>query len=129
MKAQPFVMIVEDDFLLADVYVKALRKAGLQAEVVESVAEAQTYLARVQPDVILLDIGLPDGHGGQVLDYMHSHTSLMQTRIVVTTGMPHFSLPNSGHIHSILRKPISSARLRGLVMQLCHVEPSSIEMN
>ncbi|WP_458244853.1 response regulator transcription factor [Streptomyces sp. MAI_2237] len=57
------VLVVEDDRGIADSLVRGLRQAGY---VVEGVRTGRAALAASSPDVVLLDLGLPDIDGVEV---------------------------------------------------------------
>jgi two-component system, OmpR family, catabolic regulation response regulator CreB len=57
------VLIVEDEIAIADTLVYALNAAGLLARHVATLAEARTALNAATPDLLILDLGLPDGSG------------------------------------------------------------------
>src|SRR5215469_15130019 len=59
-EAGPRVLIVEDDLGIATQLVRGLARGGYRVEHVTMGSEA---LARVAPDVVLLDLELPDGDG------------------------------------------------------------------
>ncbi len=67
MKAAPLVLLVDDD----DAYRRALggelKRRGYQVETAASGAEAVAACSTVQPDVVLLDLQLPDMSGLDVL--------------------------------------------------------------
>lgn len=60
------VLIVEDDTLIASSLVRALGAHGYEASVATSVADAVSALSERRPDLVLLDLGLPDGDGSTV---------------------------------------------------------------
>jgi len=60
------VLVVEDDALIASSLVRALEANGYVAEAVGSVAAAIEAIDREPPDLVLLDLGLPDGDGSVV---------------------------------------------------------------
>jgi two-component system OmpR family response regulator len=57
------VLVVEDDVALATAIVRALRTVQVAAVVTGSAVEADRRLADASIDVVVLDIGLPDGDG------------------------------------------------------------------
>ncbi|MDR1441743.1 MAG: response regulator [Bifidobacteriaceae bacterium] len=57
------VLIVEDNRRLNRVNTRALRGAGYQVAVAATLEQARTAFPAVRPDVILLDVGMPDGDG------------------------------------------------------------------
>jgi two-component system OmpR family response regulator len=57
------VLVVDDEAYLADLVATALRYEGFQTAVAGSGAEAITQVGRFRPDLIVLDVMLPDGSG------------------------------------------------------------------
>ncbi len=60
------VLIVDDDMLLAQHYALVLQKAGLRAEILTNPAEIFAGLRRFHPDVILLDVNMPECSGPEL---------------------------------------------------------------
>ncbi|MGS2644565.1 response regulator [Streptosporangium sp. LJ11] len=57
------ILVVDDDPHLADLVVMAMRHEGFEAEAAGSGGEAVSRVAGNAPDLLVLDIGLPDGSG------------------------------------------------------------------
>lgn len=57
------ILIVEDEALFARAVAKHLKKAGFDCECAESLADARALIKQFQPDLVLLDMRLPDGNG------------------------------------------------------------------
>jgi DNA-binding response OmpR family regulator len=66
----PVVLVVDDDRQFLALLVRSLRYEGFTADSVTSAAAALGYAAERTPDVIVLDIGLPDQDGFGVLREM-----------------------------------------------------------
>ncbi len=64
------VLIVEDEPLIASSLVRALAATGLEVTSVDNVASAIESIDRAPPDLVLLDLGLPDGDGSKVASYV-----------------------------------------------------------
>lgn len=60
------VLIVDDDVLLAQHYALVLQNAGLRAEILTEPAQIFTGLQQFRPDVILLDVHMPDCSGPEL---------------------------------------------------------------
>jgi len=77
-------MVVDDHALVRAAICQAIRSPGI-----EVVAEAATAAATLEmapdvaPDVLLLDLGLPDGSGLQVIRELHDR--LPRTQVIVLT--------------------------------------------
>jgi len=63
MSAEPCVLVVEDDRSLRLSLSTTLRAAGYKAVEAESLADANRAIAHYRPNLVLLDLGLPDGDG------------------------------------------------------------------
>lgn len=63
----PLVLLVEDEASIADVLARSLRARRFRVNVAASGHEALLALAQEVPDVMVLDISLPDITGWEVL--------------------------------------------------------------
>jgi DNA-binding NtrC family response regulator len=66
-KQQSKLLIVEDEVLFARAVMRRLQKAGYECEHVENLQDARTITKQFSPDIVLLDMRLPDGNGLDVL--------------------------------------------------------------
>jgi DNA-binding response OmpR family regulator len=60
------VLLVEDERSIAEPFARALQRAGFQTALAGTASEAISLTATRGPDVILLDLALPDGDGRDV---------------------------------------------------------------
>ena len=60
------VLLVEDEQSIAEPFAKALTRGGFPTTVARTGAEAIELEAALHPDVVLLDLALPDGDGRDV---------------------------------------------------------------
>ena len=60
---RPHILLVEDETAITDPLAEALEREGFSARVAGTAAEALEMAASQPPDLVLLDIGLPDGSG------------------------------------------------------------------
>jgi DNA-binding response OmpR family regulator len=67
------VLVVEDDELIASSLVRALRSKGYEAFSRPTVASAISAIADAVPDLVLLDLGLPDGDGEDICRVLVRH--------------------------------------------------------
>jgi two-component system, OmpR family, response regulator len=61
------ILVVEDDLMLHEPLLFSLRQHGHLADGVTSLSQAQVAMEMTQFDVLLLDLGLPDGDGLDLL--------------------------------------------------------------
>lgn len=77
------VLVVEDDDRVARGLIRALQRHGYRVLRAASVAEALERIDEEPPDVALVDMGLPDGDGGDVLRRLRD---LPATATIVVTA-------------------------------------------
>lgn len=70
------ILIVEDDEDTAEVVCSVLESAGFRTTAVDRGAEALTQIATNSPDLVLLDLALPDMHGLDILRSLRNHSFL-----------------------------------------------------
>lgn len=78
------LLIVEDDEALAGIMSAALAREGFSPVTVQTARDALHRLTRETWDVVLLDLGLPDGHGLDVLRRLRAVANTIP--VVVLSG-------------------------------------------
>ena len=76
------ILIAEDDQVLADGLLRALRSAGYAVDQVSSGNEADAAVAAHEFDLVILDLGLPRMHGFEVLRKMRARGSSVPVLIL-----------------------------------------------
>ena len=79
------VLVVEDDRSIAEPLVDALVREGFEAEAAGTLADARASFGVSRPDLVLLDLMLPDGNGRDLFAEMRS-TSDVPVIIVTARG-------------------------------------------
>lgn len=72
----PLVLLVEDERSIADPFARALQRAGFRTMVARTGTEAISLVATRGPDVVLLDLALPDGDGRDVCRQIRRDSSV-----------------------------------------------------
>ena len=80
------VLVVEDDEDLCDLLEYNLTRAGYEVRVMKQVAGTLEAAERIVPDLILLDVMLPDGDGFDVCRSIRARPSLTETPILFLTA-------------------------------------------
>lgn len=80
------VLLVDDDRRFQRLLNQKLRNAGFHVVFAEDGLGAVSAARKEEPDVILLDLGLPGGDGFSVLERLRRHTQLCHIPIVVVTA-------------------------------------------
>jgi two-component system response regulator PilR (NtrC family) len=108
-------LIVEDDAVTATALSRVVQVMGFTVAVATSLAEARSLISDRVPELILLDLKLPDGDGLELMLELHDvHT----TRFIVITG----DTSQQAAIESLraeaddfLLKPVTLSQLRDTV--------------
>ena len=79
-------LIVEDDLDVAKVFNMALRHAGFNVTAVESAAAAIAYVSHQLPNLLVLEVMLPDMNGLDLLRYLRKQPNNQKTRVIVCSG-------------------------------------------
>ena len=74
MTRPPRILLVDDDVSIQRAVAPLLRSRGYHVDVVGTGAEAVASVVADRPDLIVLDLGLPDLEGGEVCRRMRQHT-------------------------------------------------------
>ncbi len=82
----PTILIVEDDDLLRDAFKLLLEDAGYQVLEAGRAADALRLVRDRLPAVVVLDLGLPDAPGLDVVRAMRQDPELMTTPVIALTG-------------------------------------------
>lgn len=80
------VLLIEDDPEQVLVYSSVFRTAGYQLEVADDAVIAMTTARRFEPDLIVLDLGLPGRGGFEVLRRARSNPQTVATPVLVLTA-------------------------------------------
>ena len=74
------ILLIEDEKLLRWSLQKRLEKEGHMVHTAESLEEAEVHVTQHFPDMVLLDLSLPDGHG---LDFYEKHQDTLEESVVL----------------------------------------------
>jgi DNA-binding response OmpR family regulator len=107
----PLVLIVEDDPIIRDALSDALSTAGHSVRAVDTALAGLRELRQTPPDLIILDLGLPDLDGADALRMMRAITDVP---VIVATArrgeLEAIRLLNAG-ADDYLTKPFSAAHV------------------
>lgn len=110
---KPLALIVDDHFDSAFIFSEALKWAGFNVEVTYSGEAALARLAAVTPDVVVLDMCLPNVAGVDILRRIRDDARLVKTRVVVVTADTEVARTlGYGEADVMLVKPIGFNQLR-----------------
>lgn len=105
----PTVLVVDDDRDNAEVLTEVLHESGLEARTVFSGTQAIVDAEEHAPDVVFLDLHLPDMPGWDVArELKERHPSV---RIAVVSGLATPGAPEEREVDAVFRKPVDASRL------------------
>jgi DNA-binding NtrC family response regulator len=84
VETQTSVLVVDDDDEIRNLCVAIVSNVGFTPLVASSLQEARAILADQEPDMILLDLRLPDGDGAELLKEVKKHHP--QTEVIIMTA-------------------------------------------
>ncbi len=80
------ILIVEDDVDLARVIGDVFSRDAIEVKLAHTLQSALDACFAFQPHLLVLDIGLPDGDGFNVVDWLRKHENLARLPLVVYSG-------------------------------------------
>jgi CheY-like chemotaxis protein len=113
------VVCVEDDFLFSEFLSLMLERDGFKVVSVGTGKDAISTLEDLQPDLVILDLMLPDLHGWQIIEKMREQPALRDIPIIVVTALSSdadrtFAEDIAG-VHAYLTKPVAPGDIRRAV--------------
>jgi CheY-like chemotaxis protein len=83
---QKTVIVVEDEPDAAELFAEMMRVSGYRVLKTYSSTPAISLIAQEQPDIVLLDIMMPDISGLEVLRFMRRERELRDTPVIVVSA-------------------------------------------
>jgi len=116
------ILVIEDDVDLAHVIAAVFTRDGITVELAHSRQAGLDACFAFQPHLLVLDIGLPDGDGFNVVDWLRQHENLATIPLVVYSGREitederrHLTL---GPTHFLTKAQVQPQQLEALVLTL-----------
>jgi DNA-binding response OmpR family regulator len=118
------VLIVEDDTASSNFYASALSRDGFTVIQANTYHQAIDCLQAVVPNVVLLDMTLPDSHGLAVVTYLKEDERFRCTQIAIISGSIRYreDVTRVG-IAAYLHKPVLAHELCECVRRLAETQP------
>jgi CheY-like chemotaxis protein len=123
---QPLAIIIEDDSKLAEIFSQTLKMTGFDTQSVLDGAVALERLSEITPDLILLDLHLPNVSGDKILRHIRATDRLAKTHVFLATADHLMAQTLQDEVTLVLIKPISVSQLQLLASRiLTHIHPDS----
>ena len=118
-RSRPRVLVVDDNRDAAITLAELLQMLGSEVWVAHDGASALAQAGRYAPDVVLLDVGLPDINGYEVARRIRALEGLRQPRLIALTGWGQEEdkrLARQAGFDEHWIKPVDPQRLQGLAI-------------
>ncbi len=119
LKPKTRLMMVEDEVLFARAVQKKLQKSGYEVEHVENLKDARDLFKQFQPEIVLLDMRLPDGNGLDLLAELVDKNTVV---LVMTAFGEVADAVNAMKLGAVdyLKKPIDLEELMAVIEKAEH---------
>ncbi len=111
----PKVLLVDDDLLVREIYARHLADRGYQVLPARDAKEALDLAQREAPQLIILDINLPDAGGLSVLRSLKNVGTTAAIPVIMITSAPDHRMcqefARAGDAAGFLTKPFSPKQL------------------
>ncbi len=120
-RRKPSVLIIEDNEFIIELVKKVLKQTGMEIHSVSSIRKGYNAVIRYEPDLIILDRGLPDGDGHALLQQIKTSPRTAHIPVMMLTAEN-----RGGHIENSLGmgaddyvvKPFQNDKFLGRVQKL-----------
>ncbi len=119
------VLAVDDSHVIRRLVEVSLDPLNMLVETAESGRDACDRLLSSRPDLLILDLGLPDMTGWDVLEYARSEHALDGLPVILLTGYDEAEDRDRADAHAVeayLVKPFRPADLRRTVLDVLQAE-------
>jgi DNA-binding NtrC family response regulator len=113
--ASATILIVDDNGPLARSLAELLARRRFRTLVAETAATALRLVRRVRPDLVIADMELPDGSGGQLADRLAQVAPRTPVILITASCTERMVGPVIGSVFATVGKPFDPLRLVALV--------------
>ena len=121
---RPAIMLVDDAEPYMHIMSSVLRGCGLEVHIATGAAEALVMLDQVTPDLILLDVMMPEVDGISFLRQLRADERLKVVPVVVVTAYPDTRQDAvTAGADGFLAKPFTTQQLRTTIGEFLQMSP------
>jgi two-component system, OmpR family, KDP operon response regulator KdpE len=110
-------LVVEDDGEIARFIAIVLREVGFEAVIVTNGRAALDHIAEQLPDMVVLDLNIPQISGVEVLRQIRASDTTADIVVIVVSANPHMIDQTYEMADLVLTKPVSYDQLRGMIQR------------
>jgi CheY-like chemotaxis protein len=131
------ILIVEDDEELAGLIGDVFSRDSIEVQIAYTLQEALDACFGFNPHLLVLDIGLPDGDGFNVVDWLRNNANLARLPLVVYSGRELSPAERRqltlGPTHFLTKARVQPQQLEALVLTMLrtsrHIEEAPVVGN
>ena len=123
---RPNILCIDDEEHMLDIYQGFLKGRPFHAHYSKNLTDSKALLSNINVDIIILDLGLPDGHGVNLLQHLYNNSPadiFKPDVMVVSSYFEKHTVVNvirSG-ARVYINKPMSSKKLISMVYQIIYL--------
>ena len=111
-------LVVEDEPDLAAIFARALEVGGFTTDIAPNGKRALEFMAEHVPDIVILDLHLPDIDGIEILYKIRADERLSNTKVIVASADAQMVQLVEDKADLILIKPVSVSQLKELALRM-----------
>lgn len=116
------ILVVEDDLDLAGVIAAVFKQDGIEVKLAHTLHDATECCSKFDPHLMVLDIGLPDGNGFNVVDWLRQRENHARLPLVVYSGRDlspaERRMLTLGPTHFLAKARVQPQQLEALVLTM-----------
>jgi nitrogen regulation protein NR(I) len=121
----PSVLVIDDDRSVLHVFKQVFKEADVRLLTAHTAAEALATVKEAQPDVVILDIMLPDQSGLQTIEKIYEHDPKVPVIFITSGGTSDTAIEAMKlGAYDYLLKPLDYANVRTLVERALEIRRS-----
>jgi sigma-B regulation protein RsbU (phosphoserine phosphatase) len=93
---RPLVLVADDDLITTQIIEGALTQIGLRVHTAHNAHSILTKIHQNRPDLILLDVSLPDGNGIEICRQLQTQSGLSQIPVIFISGHEELAIKEAG---------------------------------
>lgn len=114
------ILIIDDETEICLLLSTMLKSKGYETAIAHTVEEGSNMVTAVNPDVVILDINLPDGEGFELVPTIKEKTDAYIIMITARDGKREYDLAQKLKVDEFLRKPFSNKIILDAVEKHTH---------
>lgn len=87
IQKKKLILVAEDDVFYANIYKAKLTAEGFDVVIAQNGDEAIKFIANIKPDILLLDLIMPEMDGFQTLEALRANEKTKDLKVIVLSNL------------------------------------------